>query len=152
MQPRNAYIARFVIALPTPSRYCQPQGTSPNFTTAPTPCQIHQTLFFIVLRSASASLPPHPPHPTTKTKPANQPQARGAHSLTLSRPLPDVKSSPLPRIPPQYPVPKQVTAYIPNLLPLKPYLISERTCIVPHFTPDGKLANKDFSRILELLL
>ena len=60
-QPRNAQIVRFAIALRPPSRHCRPQGTSPNFTTAPIPCQIRCSLFFFVFRSNPASLPLSPP-------------------------------------------------------------------------------------------
>jgi len=38
---------RFVLPLIPLSPHCRPQGTRANFTTAPLPCQIRQSLFFI---------------------------------------------------------------------------------------------------------
>jgi hypothetical protein len=95
-------MTRFAIALHTPNRYCLTQGTSPNFTTAPVPCQIRQALFFFVSCSAfdfaQTSLLSSPPQLTPKTEPANLSQLPGTQSLTLSRPVPQVKSSTSSRI------------------------------------------------------
>jgi len=89
---RNHQITRFAIALRIPNRYRQTQGTSPNFTTAPFPCQIRYALFFFVFCSAPIRLPPNPPQPTPKTWPANSPQVPGHnHSLYHARPI---KSNP----------------------------------------------------------
>ena len=88
----------------TPGHSCQPQGTSPNFTTPPLPCQIRQALFLTLFRS---NLQPHflrnrhfqllitkPAKPLTKVTGDNH---TSYHSLDPSRKSPTNRDSSTPK-------------------------------------------------------
>jgi len=137
LQPTKPSNTCLVFASCAPSPYCQPQGTSPNSTTTPLPCQIRQALFFFVFYSASASLPPNPLPPTPKHHPTSLTGYQGTitYFITLRptksnpQPYPKILSPPTP-----YSVNKQMIAYIANVLPLKMSTIFKRIAIISPFS------------------
>ena len=94
-------ITLFVLASYAPSRFRFPQGTSPNFTTAPLFCQIRQALFFIVFsarfsQQIPTTLPLHNNHghtTYTAAKPNKLSLNHRAQSLTLPHYHPPRKST-----------------------------------------------------------